>query len=115
MKNALDWLSGAHHQSSLKGKPTITFTVIPAFTGETRAQQQLNEALWAMQTILLSHPQIVIADVDAKIRDGRLWGEAAKQFWSRVYSRSWICAGSAAALNIHTHLSMKWMKKSPNW
>ncbi|MBK61274.1 MAG: NADPH:quinone oxidoreductase [Pseudomonas sp.] len=80
LKNALDWLSAPHRQSPLKGKPTITFTGTPSVAGGARAQQQLNETLWAMQASLVPYPQIVIADVDAKIRDGRLWDEAARQF-----------------------------------
>ncbi|KRW74155.1 NADPH:quinone oxidoreductase [Pseudomonas sp. TTU2014-066ASC] len=80
MKNALDWLSGPNLKSPLKGKPTITFTATPAFTGGTRAQQQLHETLWAMQAELVAYPQIIIADVDAKICDGRLWDESARQF-----------------------------------
>ncbi|WP_312485970.1 NADPH-dependent FMN reductase [Stutzerimonas nitrititolerans] len=80
MKNALDWLSGPNFKSPLKGKPTITFTATPAFTGGTRAQQQLHETLWAMQAELVAYPQIIIADVDAKICDGRLWDESARQF-----------------------------------
>lgn len=80
MKNALDWLSGPDLKSPLKSKPTITFTATPAFTGGTRAQQQLHETLWAMQAALVAYPQIVIADVDAKICEGRLWDESARQF-----------------------------------
>lgn len=80
MKNALDWLSAPHRQSPFKRKPTITFTGTPLVTGGSRAQQQLNETLWAMQATLVPYPQIVIAEMDAKIRDGRLWDEAARQF-----------------------------------
>lgn len=80
MKNALDWLSGPNLKPPLKSKPTITFTATPAFTGGTRAQQQLHETLWAMHASLAAYPQIVIADVDAKICDGRLWDESARQF-----------------------------------
>lgn len=80
LKNALDWLAAPHRQSPLKGKPTITFTGTPSATGGARAQQQLNETLWAMQASLVPYPQIIIADVDSKIRDGRLWDEAARQF-----------------------------------
>ncbi|WP_312955427.1 NADPH-dependent FMN reductase [Stutzerimonas nitrititolerans] len=80
MKNALDWLSGPNLKSPLNGKPTITFTATPAFTGGARAQQQLHETLWALQAALVAYPQIIITDVDAKICDGRLWDESARQF-----------------------------------
>ena len=80
MKNALDWLSCPDRQSVLKGKPTLAFTASSAFTGGSRAQQQLSETLWAVQAELVTYPQIVITDVERKIRDGRLSDPATRQF-----------------------------------
>ena len=80
MKNALDWLAGHPQQSVLKGKPTLTFTASSAFTGGSRAQQQLSETLWAVQAEPVTYPQIVITDVERKIRDGRLTDPATRQF-----------------------------------
>lgn len=80
MKNALDWLSRPHGKSVLKGKPVLTFTASPAFTGGVRAQQQLNETLWAMPVELVRYPQIVIGGVSAKIAQGRLVDDAVRQF-----------------------------------
>lgn len=80
LKNALDWLSRPHGQSALSGRAVLTFTASPAFTGGVRAHQQLNETLWAMQAAQVVYPQIVIASVAGKIRDGRLVDEAACRF-----------------------------------
>jgi len=80
MNNALDWLSRPHGRSSLKGKPVLCFTASPAFTGGVRAQQQLNESLWAMQALLVPYPQIVIGTVGSKLAEGRLRDEAAREF-----------------------------------
>lgn len=80
LKNALDWLAPPHQQPILKDKPILTFTASPTFTGGSRAQQQLNETLWAVEASLVHYPQIVITDVDSKIRDGRLKDEASRQF-----------------------------------
>jgi chromate reductase len=80
MKNALDWLSSPHRPSPLKNKPTLTLTGSPAFIGGARAQKQLSETLWAIQAALLPYPPIVITNVEAKIRDGRLTDLATREF-----------------------------------
>jgi len=80
LKNALDWISRPHGKSSLSGKPVLTFTASPAFTGGVRAHQQLNETLNAIQSIQVVYPQIVIGSVVGKIKDGRLVDEAATAF-----------------------------------
>ena len=80
LKNALDWISRPHGKSSLSGKPVLTFTASPAFTGGVRAHQQLNETLNAIQVIQVVYPQIVIGSVASKLEDGRLVDEAATAF-----------------------------------
>ncbi|WP_137817668.1 NADPH-dependent FMN reductase [Pseudomonas sp. 2FG] len=80
LKNALDWISRPHGKSSLTGKPVLTFTASPAFTGGVRAHQQLNETLVAIQAVQVAYPQIVIGSVASKLKDGRLVDEAANQF-----------------------------------
>lgn len=80
LKNTLDWLSRPHGRSALRDKPVLTFTASPAFTGGVRAQQQVNEALWAVQARLAIYPQIVIGGVSGKIREGRFEDEAARRF-----------------------------------
>ncbi|MNG21004.1 NADPH-dependent FMN reductase [compost metagenome] len=80
LKNALDWISRPQGKSSLMGKPVLTFTASPAFTGGVRAHQQLNETLVAMQSVQVVYPQIVIGSVANKLKDGRLVDDAANQF-----------------------------------
>lgn len=80
LKNALDWLSRPHGQSVLRGRPVLSFTASPAFTGGVRAHQQLNETLWAIQAAMVVYPQIVIGNVTGKIEQGRLVDEATCNF-----------------------------------
>lgn len=82
LKNALDWLSRPHGGSVLKAKPVLTFTASPAFTGGVRAQQQLNETLWAIPAELARYPQIVIGGVTGKIENGRLADDSTRGFLS---------------------------------
>src|SRR5438874_6463692 len=80
LKNALDWASRPYGRSVLKSKPVLTMTASPAFTGGVRAQQQLNETLASIPARQVLRPQIVIAGVTVKVRDGRLVDEAALRF-----------------------------------
>ena len=80
LKNALDWASRLYGLSVLKGKPVLTMTASPAFTGGVRAQQQMNETLASIPARPVFRPQIVIGGVHEKVRDGRLIDEAALSF-----------------------------------
>src|SRR6266481_1032958 len=80
LKNSLDWASRPYGRSVLSGKPVLTMTASPAFTGGVRAQQQMNETLASIPARLVFRPQIVIGGVHEKVRDGRLIDEAALSF-----------------------------------
>jgi chromate reductase len=80
LKNALDWASRPYGRSALRGKPVLTMTASPAFTGGVRAQQQMSETLVSIPARLVLRPQIVIGGVHEKVRDGRLIDEAALRF-----------------------------------
>jgi chromate reductase len=80
LKNALDWASRPYGRSALAGKPVLTMTASPAFTGGVRAQQQMNETLVSIPARLVHRPQIVIGGVHEKVRDGRLVDEAVLRF-----------------------------------
>jgi chromate reductase, NAD(P)H dehydrogenase (quinone) len=80
LKNALDWASRPYGRSALRGKPVLTMTASPAFTGGVRAQQQMNETLVSIPARLVLRPQIVIGSVHEKVCDGRLVDEAALRF-----------------------------------
>jgi chromate reductase len=80
LKNALDWASRPAMRSPLKGKPTLLMTASPGFTGGARAQVQLRETLAATLARTVVRPQVVIAGVHEKVRDGRLVDEATLRF-----------------------------------
>ncbi|MGD9472504.1 MAG: NADPH-dependent FMN reductase [Novosphingobium sp.] len=80
LKNALDWASRPHGASSLIGKPVVTMSASPAFTGGVRAQAQLNETLLATQSLLVARPQVIIGEVHKKVLDGRLADAASHDF-----------------------------------
>jgi len=80
LKNGLDWASRPYGRSVLRGKPVLTMTALPAFTGGVRAQQQMNETLASIPARPVLRPQIVIGGVHEKVRDGCLVDEATLRF-----------------------------------
>jgi len=80
LKNALDWASRPYGQSKLTGKPALTLSSSPAFTGGVRAQAQLNETLLSNAALLVLRPQIVIGLVMQKISNGELVDEQSLEF-----------------------------------
>jgi chromate reductase len=80
LKNALDWASRSYGRSVLRGKPVLTMTASPAFTGGVRAHQQMNETLASIPARPVLRAQIVIGGVQQKIRDGCLVDEATLRF-----------------------------------
>jgi chromate reductase len=71
MKNALDWASRPYGKSRLTGKPVLTLTSSPAFTGGARAQAQLNETLTAIAAQIVLRPQTAIGAVHEKMTNGQ--------------------------------------------
>ncbi len=80
LKNSLDWASRPYGRSVLSGKPVLTMTASPAFTGGVRAQQQMNETLASIPARPVLRPQIVIGNVHEKVRNGRLVDETTLHF-----------------------------------
>lgn len=80
LKNALDWASRPYGKSRLKGKPVLTLSASPAFTGGVRAQTQLNETLLSNAALLVLRPQIAVGMAHEKIRDGRVIDEVTIKF-----------------------------------
>lgn len=80
LKNALDWASRPYGASSLIGKPAITMSASPAFTGGVRAQAQLHETLLATQSLIVPRPQTVIGEVHKKFAEGRLADQSSLGF-----------------------------------
>jgi chromate reductase len=72
LKNALDWASRPGYQSVLKDKPVLIMTSSPGMVGGVRAQGQLRQTLVATLSRVIAVPEVVIAQVQTKIQDGRL-------------------------------------------
>ncbi|RDS87396.1 NADPH-dependent FMN reductase [Pseudomonas fluorescens] len=80
LKNALDWASRPSFKSPLKNKPVLIMTSSPSVLGGVRAQAQLRDTLCATLSRVINCPQIVIPEVNQKIRDGRFVDEPTIQF-----------------------------------
>jgi chromate reductase len=80
LKNSLDWASRPYGRSVLSGKPVLTMTASPAYTGGVRAQQQMNETLASIPARPVLRPQVVIGSVHEKVRNGRLVDETTLHF-----------------------------------
>ena len=80
LKNALDWASRPHGKSVLTHKPTLVISVSPAFTGGARAHAQVNETLLSIPAHTMGGPQVVIAGIADKVKDGALVDQASLSF-----------------------------------
>jgi chromate reductase len=80
LKNALDWASRPHNGSPLQAKPALIITSSIAFTGGVRAQYQIRETLVSTLARPVSHAEIVVGGVGAKIIDGRFKDHATLEF-----------------------------------
>lgn len=76
LKNALDWASRPGYNSVLKDKPVMFITCSPAATGGVRAFPDLRKTLSACLAELVPGPEIVIARVNEKLKEGKLTDEA---------------------------------------
>jgi chromate reductase len=80
LKNALDWASRPYGKSVLINKPALIISVSPAFTGGVRAHAQVNETLLSIPAHVMGGPQVVIAGIADKVRDGAFVDEASLSF-----------------------------------
>lgn len=80
MKNALDWASRPGFNSVLKGKPVLPISSSPGMLGGVRALTHLKGTLLATLSKVILGPEVIIAQVKDKVRDGRLVDEAALGF-----------------------------------
>ncbi len=67
---------------SARNNPTLTMSCSPDYTGGVRAQIQMRQTLAATPTRVVSTPEVVIAAVHEKIRDGQLTDESVVKFAS---------------------------------
>jgi chromate reductase, NAD(P)H dehydrogenase (quinone) len=80
LKNAIDWASRPAGKSPLRNKPALIMTASPGAVGGARAQAQIREALTSTFARVLARPQVVIANVGQKVKDGVLVDEASIKF-----------------------------------
>jgi chromate reductase len=80
LKNALDWVSRPAFGSVVKDKPVAIMTCAPGALGGVRAQSQLRETLASMLARIVVCPEVIIAHVAHRIRDGRLVDATTLQF-----------------------------------
>jgi len=80
LKNAIDWASRPGFASPLKGKPALIITASPGSAGGVRAQAQIRDALAATLARPVVRQHVAIANVNARLRDGRLADEATIDF-----------------------------------
>jgi len=80
LKNAIDWASRPGFASPLKGKPALVMTASPGTAGGVRAQAQIRDALAATLARPVVRQHVAIANVGAKIQDGRLVDAATLDF-----------------------------------
>jgi chromate reductase len=80
LKNALDWASRPLGNAALTDKPVVVMSVSPAFTGGVRAQSHLHDVLLSIHARIVGGPQIVIANVAAKMSNGIFTDQASLSF-----------------------------------
>jgi chromate reductase len=80
LKNALDWASRPYGAATITGKPVLTATESPAFTGGARAQAPLHDVLLAVGAHIVPRAQTVIPAVHEKVEAGKLVDEATLAF-----------------------------------
>lgn len=80
LKNAIDWASRPGFASPLKDKLALIMTASPGTAGGVRAQAQIRDALSATLARPLVRQHIAIANVAARIQDGKLVDEPTLNF-----------------------------------
>jgi chromate reductase len=80
LKIAIDWASRPGFASPLKGKAALIMTASPGTAGGVRAQGQIREALAATLAWPVVRQHVAIANVNTRIREGRLVDESTLDF-----------------------------------
>lgn len=94
LKNVLDWASRPPGGSVLQGKAVAIMGASPGMTGTARSQTQLRQTLTFSACRVLPPPEVLIARVHEKVRDGELTDEQSRKFVEQALARfaSWISA-----------------------
>jgi len=84
LKNALDWLSRPAFKSCMVNKPVFFLTLSEGMLGGVRAQLALRETLASMLCVLPPLPEIAMANISAKVKDGKLTDTVTLAFTQKV-------------------------------
>ncbi len=85
LKNALDWLSRPAFKSCMVNKPVFFLTLSEGMLGGVRAQSQLRETLASMLCVLPPLPEIAMANISGKVKDGKLTDAATLEFTRQAF------------------------------
>jgi len=98
LKNALDWASRPPKDPPMKGKPVAMMGATPGRYGTARAQAELRKVLAYSDTVVVSRPEVLVANAAETFRDGELVDEMARGFvrellaaldrWARLLQRA---------------------------
>lgn len=83
LKNALDWCSRPVLRSPFAAKPVGIMSASPGTVGGARGQAHLREVLAGMAAAWFPSPGIVLGSAAKRIEDGRLAGEADREFLAK--------------------------------
>jgi chromate reductase len=77
LKNALDWISRSKPMP-LSGKPVAIMSAAAGRSGGERGQSTLRQCLVAHGPLLLTQPEVLVAEADRAFADGRLTDDKAR-------------------------------------
>ena len=84
LKNAIDWASRPGYKSVLKGKLVGILSASMAGTGGARAQQHLKAVLAATLSDVFVTPEVVVAQAQNMVSDGRVEDERTLKYLDRL-------------------------------
>ena len=90
LKNAIDWASRPHTDSSFDDKPAALMSASPSMLGGARAQYALRQSAVYLNLHLLNKPEVIIPAVHEKIKDGTLVDERTREKIKELLSA--LCA-----------------------
>jgi len=80
LKNAIDWASRPGYASVFKDKPVFLMSTSGGALGGVRAQAHMKNILAAVLAKTFVWQEVVVANANAKVKDGRFEDEAIEAF-----------------------------------
>lgn len=78
MKNAIDWATRPYGRNSFDGKPAAIISTSPGMLGGSRANYHLRQCFITMNVRAVNRPEVILPQVDQKVKDGVLADEKTK-------------------------------------